>query len=36
MVYTTTLLLIGIIVALNVSAIAVRTRLRKRFLSGHF
>jgi len=32
MVYTTTLLLIGIILILNVVAIAVRTRLRRRFL----
>jgi phosphate transport system permease protein len=34
MVYTTTLLLIGIIVLLNVAAIVVRSRLRKRFLAG--
>ncbi|MCK6460763.1 MAG: phosphate ABC transporter permease PstA, partial [Planctomycetes bacterium] len=32
MVYTTTLLLIGIILVLNVVAVAVRTRLRRRFL----
>ncbi len=36
MVYTTTLLLIAIIVTLNVAAVAVRTRLRRRFLTGHF
>ena len=36
MVYTTTLLLIAIIVLLNVSAIWVRGRLRKRYLSGQF
>jgi phosphate transport system permease protein len=32
MVFTTTLLLIGIILVLNVVAIAVRTRLRRKFL----
>jgi phosphate transport system permease protein len=32
MVFTTTLLLIGIILVLNVVAVAVRTRLRRRFL----
>jgi phosphate transport system permease protein len=36
MVYTTTLLLIGIVVCLNVAAIRVRTRLRRRFAGGHF
>jgi phosphate transport system permease protein len=34
MVYTTTLLLIGLIVALNLAAIFVRARLRRRFLAG--
>lgn len=36
MVYTTTLLLITIVVVLNVLAIAIRSRLRKRFVSGQF
>lgn len=36
MVYTTTLLLIGIIAFLNLAAIAIRTRLRKRFKSAQF
>jgi phosphate transport system permease protein len=36
MVYTTTLLLIGIIVVLNLSAIWVRGRLRRRFAGGQF
>lgn len=36
MVYTTTLLLIGIILVLNVTAIGVRTKLRKRFLANQF
>lgn len=36
MVYTTTLLLLGIVVALNVAAIVVRTRLRRRYRSGAF
>lgn len=36
MVYTTTLLLIAIILVLNVSAIWVRGRLRRRFLTGQF
>jgi phosphate transport system permease protein len=36
MVYTTTLLLIAIIVVLNVSAVRVRGRLRKRFSAGQF
>jgi hypothetical protein len=31
MVFTTTMLLIGIIVVLNVAAVAVRSRLRRRF-----
>ncbi len=34
MVFTTTLLLIGIVVALNVLAVSVRTRLRTRFVTG--
>jgi phosphate transport system permease protein len=33
MVFTTTLLLIGVILVLNVAAVAVRTRLRRRFLA---
>ncbi|MCC5849674.1 MAG: phosphate ABC transporter permease PstA [Verrucomicrobia bacterium] len=36
MVYTTTLLLITIIVVLNLSAIMIRTRLRKKFETGNF
>ena len=36
MVFTTTLLLIGIIVALNIGAMVLRSRLRKRFMSGTF
>ena len=36
MVYTTTLLLIGIITILNVSAVWLRTMLRRRFRSGQF
>jgi len=36
MVYTTTLLLIGLIATLNVSAVALRGRLKKRFRSGQF
>ena len=36
MVFTTTLLLITIIALLNVSAIALRARLRKRFQASHF
>lgn len=36
MVFTTTLLLIGIIVILNLTAITLRTRLRRRFVTGHF
>jgi phosphate transport system permease protein len=35
MVFTTTLLLIGIVIALNVVAIRVRTRLRRKFSGGH-
>jgi phosphate transport system permease protein len=35
MVYTTTLLLIGIVVVLNVVAVWIRARLRRRFLSVH-
>ncbi len=35
MVYTTTLLLIGVIVILNVTAIIVRGKLRRRFQSTH-
>jgi phosphate transport system permease protein len=36
MVYTTTLLLLAIVVALNVAAIVVRARLRRRYRSGAF
>jgi len=36
MVFTTTLLLIAIIAALNVAAVVIRTRLRRRFHSGTF
>jgi phosphate transport system permease protein len=36
MVFTTTLLLIGLIVVLNVAAIWVRARLRRKFQAGHF
>ena len=36
MVYTTTLLLIGLVVVLNVTAITVRTRLRSRYVTGKF
>jgi phosphate transport system permease protein len=36
MVFTTTLLLIGIIAALNVLAVFVRASLRRRFLAGHY
>jgi len=36
MVFTTTLLLIGIVAALNISAIMIRNRLRKRFQSSAF
>jgi phosphate transport system permease protein len=36
MVYTTTLLLIAIIALLNLTAIALRSRLRRRFVAGQF
>ncbi len=36
MVFTTTLLLIGIIVIMNLTAITLRTRMRRRFVTGHF
>ncbi len=36
MVFTTTLLLIALIVVLNLTAITLRTRLRRRFVTGHF
>lgn len=36
MVYTTTLLLIGIVVALNLAAIFIRSRLRKKFVGSTF
>lgn len=36
MVFTTTLLLIGLIAALNVSAISIRNRLKKRYVGGQF
>jgi phosphate transport system permease protein len=36
MVYTTTVLLILVIVVLNLTAVSVRTRLRRRFVGGHF
>ncbi len=36
MVYATTLLLVGIIVALNLAAIMLRNRLRRRFSTGAF
>ena len=36
MVYTTTLLLVGIIALLNIAAIALRTRLRRRFVASQF
>jgi phosphate transport system permease protein len=36
MVFTTTLLLIGIVAVLNLSAIWLRARLRRRFIVGHF
>jgi phosphate transport system permease protein len=35
MVYTTTLLLIGIVVSLNLLAIWIRARLRRRFTGSH-
>lgn len=36
MVYTTTLLLIGIVVMLNIAAVFIRSRLRKAYAGGHF
>jgi phosphate transport system permease protein len=36
MVYTTTLLLIAIVVALNVAAVLIRSRLRRAYIGGHF
>jgi phosphate transport system permease protein len=36
MVYTTTLLLIGIVVMLNIAAIFIRSRLRRAYAGGHF
>ncbi len=36
MVFTTTLLLIAIIAALNISAVWIRSRLRRRFVGGTF
>ncbi len=36
MVYTTTLLLIGLVVVLNIAAITVRSRLRARYVTGKF
>jgi phosphate transport system permease protein len=36
MVYTTTMLLILIIVAVNLTAVSVRSRLRRKFVGGHF
>ncbi|MFM1872167.1 MAG: Phosphate transport system permease protein PstA [Planctomycetota bacterium] len=36
MVFTTTLLLIGVITSLNVAAIWLRSRLRRRFVSSQF
>ena len=36
MVFTTTLLLIGLVVVLNVSAVIVRGRLRSRYVTGKF
>lgn len=36
MVYTTTLLLIGIVAALNVAAVAIRSRLRRKFVGAQF
>jgi len=36
MVYTTALLLVGIILILNITAILLRNRLRRRFTAGHF
>jgi phosphate transport system permease protein len=36
MVFTTTLLLIGLILLMNLAAITLRTRLKRRFRSDHF
>jgi phosphate transport system permease protein len=36
MVFTTTLLLITIIAVLNISAVWIRTRLRRKFVGGTF
>jgi phosphate transport system permease protein len=36
MVYVTTLLLVGIVVTLNLAAIVIRSRLRRRFAGGAF
>ena len=36
MVYTTTLLLIGVVVLLNIFAILIRNRLRKKYVSSTF
>jgi phosphate transport system permease protein len=36
MVYTTTLLLIALIASLNLAAVALRTRLRRKFVTSHF
>lgn len=36
MVYTTTLLLIGIVVLLNIAAVFIRSRLRRAYAGGHF
>jgi phosphate transport system permease protein len=36
MVFTTTLLLISIVIFLNIAAIALRARLRRRFVSNRF
>ena len=36
MVFTTTLLLIGLILMLNVAAVTIRTRLRARYVTGKF
>ena len=36
MVFTTTLLLVAIVAALNVMAIWLRSRLRRRYVASHF
>ena len=36
MVFTTTLLLIGVVTALNVAAVMIRTRLRRKFVANQF